>query len=177
MRWQLLIPLLVLLGLGALFASRLGEDPGLIPSPLIDQPLPSFTLQTLDAPPQTVSSDDLRGKPFLLNVWGSWCAFCADEHGFLMQLARNRVIDIYGFNWKDERDAATQWLADLGNPYVLSVVDQQGSAAIDLGVYGAPETFLVDANGIVVHKFVGPLDAASWQQEFAPRLATLGGDQ
>ena len=168
------VPIVILLALSVVFALGLGNDPTRIPSPLLDDPVPDFELQTLDDPPRTVTSAELAGRPALLNVWGSWCPNCRDEHGFLLDL-QARGIPVFGLNWQDQRGAARAWLDRLGDPYEFSVFDADGRVAIDLGVYGAPETFLLDAKGRIVYKHIGPLSPAVWAAEFAPRLAQLDG--
>lgn len=170
---RFVVPLGLFLALAAFFVVGLKKDPTLIPSPLLEQPLPEFSLQSLDATPVVVDQSALAGRPTLLNVWGSWCYNCRVEHDFLMQLSRNGVIDIYGLNWNDAREDAQKWLTDFGDPYVASGHDIDGRVAIDFGVYGAPETFLIDGTGIIVHKHIGPLSDDIWQTDFAPRLAKL----
>ncbi|MEL6869075.1 MAG: DsbE family thiol:disulfide interchange protein [Pseudomonadota bacterium] len=170
---RFIVPLGIFLALTGLFVVGLKNDPTYIPSPLLAQPLPSFTLASLADPNEQVKSTDLGGRPTLLNVWGSWCYNCRVEHDFLMQLTRNGVIDIYGLNWKDPRADAQAWLARYGDPYVASGHDEEGRVAIDFGVYGAPETFLIDGDGTIVYKHIGPLSADIWANDFAPRLAQL----
>ncbi|MEM8548918.1 MAG: DsbE family thiol:disulfide interchange protein [Pseudomonadota bacterium] len=167
------LPIAILAGLTVLFISGLRTDPGYIPSPLLDQPLPEFSLASLSEPSERVTHEALAGRPTLLNVWGSWCFNCGVEHGFLLELANTNTIEIFGLNWNDEKANAEAWLQRLGDPYIASAFDDQGRVAIDLGVYGAPETFLIDGNGTVVHKHIGPLDADIWARDFAPRLARL----
>lgn len=173
-RLIVMIPLGIFLALGIIFATVMDRDPSYIPSPLLQRPMPEFSLMSLDEPPRPVTDAMLAGRPTLINVWGSWCANCGVEHQFLMQLARSGTIDIIGLNWNDERDAARDWLRRLGDPYAFTAFDDEGRVAIDLGVYGAPETFLVDGNGTIVHKHIGPLSQAVWQADFEPRLAQLG---
>jgi cytochrome c biogenesis protein CcmG/thiol:disulfide interchange protein DsbE len=110
----------------------------------------------------------------LLNVWATWCPGCRQEHDFLLQLAREAVLPIYGLNWRDNRPEATRWLEVLGNPYVASAFDEEGRVGIDWGVYGAPETFLIDANGIVVHKHIAPLTREIWERDFVPLISAAG---
>ena len=160
---RFLLPLGIFAVLGVLFAVGLTRDPSLIPSPLLDRPLPAFELPSLAAPAERVTEQALAGKPALLNVWGSWCAQCGTEHAFLMELSR-RGVPIVGLNWNDERASALAWLQRLGDPYVVTAVDTDSRVAIDLGVYGAPETFLVDGNGTIVHKHIGPLSPSVWQR-------------
>jgi cytochrome c biogenesis protein CcmG/thiol:disulfide interchange protein DsbE len=154
-------------------AIGLARDPSLVPSPLIDRPAPDFALATLGAPERVLSRADLGGRPFVLNVWASWCAACADEHALLLDLAERDLIDLIGLNYKDERAAAMAWLARRGDPYRLSLFDPEGRLGLDLGVYGVPETFLIDAGGIIRYKHVGPLDAEVLAREILPRIAEL----
>ena len=168
----LFMMLAVLLAVGVSMSGR--ENREAIASPLIGKPAPDFALPTLYEPDRTVALAELRGAPFLLNVWGSWCPACRDEHPYIEQLAANGKIKVIGFNWKDERDDAIRWLAQFGDPYHLIVVDLPGKVAIDWGVYGAPETFLVDAEGIVRWKYVGPIMPHVIDTELAPQLARLG---
>lgn len=166
-----LLPIVALAALVVLLAVGLRRDPGLVPSPLIGRQAPAFSLPRLDDPSRQLDLTDLAGDVALLNVWATWCGGCRQEHPFLMQLAAGRQIRIFGLNWKDDPVLATRWLADLGNPYVAVGVDQDGRAAIDWGVYGAPETFLVDATGRVLYKHIAPLTAEVWAAEFVPRIA------
>lgn len=166
-----ILPLVIFAVLSVFLIMGIGKDPTRIPSPLLDKPVPAFALQTLDVPAQSVTDADLRGQPALLNVWGSWCVNCRREHGFLTEVAED--LPVFGLNWNDEPEAARQWLRDLGDPYAFSAYDAEGRVAIDLGVYGAPETFLLDGNGRIVYKHVGELNPTVWQEEFVPRLAQL----
>lgn len=161
---------LLLLGL---LAGGLSNDPRELPSALIDKPLPAFRAERLDAPGQTVTAADLSGEVALLNVWATWCPTCRAEHEFLHRLVRDRQMTIYGINYKDNRAEALDWLATLGDPYRFNVYDEQGQLGIDLGVYGAPETYLLDANGTIRYRHVGELNERVWQREFVPRLAAL----
>jgi cytochrome c biogenesis protein CcmG/thiol:disulfide interchange protein DsbE len=149
----------------------LQKDPSELPSPYIDKAAPAFDLASLENPERRVSSADLHGKISLVNVWATWCVGCREEHAFLMELATATKIPIYGINWRDSRPDALRWLEQLGDPYVASGFDGDGRVGIDWGVYGAPETFLVDANGIVLHKHLGPLTAAAWESDFAPLIS------
>ncbi len=150
-------------------------DPRALPSPFIGKPAPQFELPVLGDPSQTVGTDDMQGRFALVNVWATWCAGCRAEHGFLMQLARENSVPIYGINWRDTEPEALRWIADLGDPYVASGFDADGRVGIDWGVYGAPETFLVDASGIVVHKHLGPLNRGIWERDFLPLINAGGG--
>ena len=154
--------------LGFLFVG-LWLDPREVPSPLIGKPAPAFTLPVLERPGQTFSPDQARGRPWLLNVWAPWCRTCRREHPFLMQLAASGVR-LYGLNWQDQAREAADLLAEIGNPYALTAVDLDGRAGIDWGVTGVPETFLVDADGIVRVKHSGPLNERAWKRKFAPVL-------
>ena len=158
----------------AVFLGGLFRDPSLVPSPLINQPAPAFELPQLLEPERTLGLADLAtGEPVLLNVWATWCVGCRQEHGMLVDLAQRGEIAIFGLNWKDDRQAALQWLERLGDPYVATAVDADGRVAIDWGVYGAPETFLIDGNGIIRFKHIGPLNEEIWAREFRPRIQQL----
>lgn len=172
--WRFLLPLGMFALLVAVFAIGLGRDPALVPSPLIGKPAPEFSLPRLDDPSQTFSRADLLGKVSLVNVWGTWCAGCRQEHDVLLTLAKDSGIPIYGINWKDDEDLARQWLVQLGNPYAAVGVDADGRVAIDWGVYGAPETFLVGPQGNVLYKHIAPITLEVWREEFLPRIAAAG---
>jgi cytochrome c biogenesis protein CcmG/thiol:disulfide interchange protein DsbE len=144
-------------------------EKSIIPSALIGKPAPQFSLPVLGSA-ETFDIASLRGRWYVLNVWGTWCPECRNEHDMLLEIARSEVVPVVGLNWKDEDGAALDWLAQLGNPYDVVAVDRDGQVAIDWGVYGAPETFLVDADGTVVHRHVGPLTPAVWSQQFLTRL-------
>ena len=144
------LPLVIFIALVLLFIFGLHNDPRLIPSPLIDKPVPVFELPLLHRPELTLRSDELQGEVTLINVWASWCVSCRYEHPLLVNLAQTSDLKIYGLNYKDERNAALMWLKQLGNPYAESIFDQQGRVGIDFGVYGVPETFVVDQDGIIV---------------------------
>ena len=148
----------------------LGRDKETLPSPLIGKPAPVFELARLDDPSKTFSNAELAGKPYVLNVWGSWCVGCRQEHGALLEIARRGEVPIVGLNYNDERAAALNWLDQLGNPYVVNAFDGEGRVGIDWGVYGAPETFLIDANGKIIKKHIAPLTVEIWEQEFVPLL-------
>jgi cytochrome c biogenesis protein CcmG, thiol:disulfide interchange protein DsbE len=141
-----------------------------LPSPLIGKPAPAFSLPVLHEPGRLVTLADLGGEPFLLNVWGSWCPACRDEHPALTRLAESKRVRVVGYNWKDDHADALRWLEQFGNPYWLVLVDYDSHHAIDWGIYGAPETFLVDADGIVRWKHVGPLSDALIRDNLLPLL-------
>jgi cytochrome c biogenesis protein CcmG, thiol:disulfide interchange protein DsbE len=165
-------PFLILFGFLWLGLSR---DPHEVPSPLINKPAPAFQLAQLQEPDKKFSAEEMRGKVWLLNVWASWCVSCREEHPMLLELARKKTLPIYGLNWKDQREDAISWLSQLGNPYVLSVSDLEGSVAIDYGVYGAPETYLIDKNGVIRFKVIGPLDRDTLEKKVLPLAAELNG--
>ncbi len=168
------VPLVLFLGLAALLYAGLGRDTRTVPSPLIDKPAAAFILPELRDTKIQVDSKQFAGKPWLLNVWGSWCVACQEEHPVLMAYARNNKIPIVGLNWKDDPDTALRWLKALGDPYDAIATDADGDVAIDFGVYGAPETFLIDGNGVIRYKQIGPLTADIIASEIEPRLAQMG---
>jgi cytochrome c biogenesis protein CcmG/thiol:disulfide interchange protein DsbE len=169
--WPLIIfgILLIFLGIGLTLNARL------VPSPLIDKPLPAFTLPTLAESQEELSTTALQGKVFLLNVWATWCNGCYQEHPLLNALAAEGIA-IYGLNYKDDPAAARAWLTRLGNPYQAVFVDEKGDVGIDLGVYGAPETFVVDKKGNIRHKVIGILTEETLNQTVRPLLAVLAGE-
>lgn len=140
-----------------------------IASPLIGKPAPQFELPVLGSA-ETFANESMRGRWYLLNVWGTWCAECRREHDMLLEIASSGEIPIVGLNWKDDPAAAQQWLEQLGNPYAIIPADREGRVAIDWGVYGAPETFLIDDRGVVRYKHVGALHPLAWESEFLPRI-------
>ncbi|MGI8837801.1 MAG: DsbE family thiol:disulfide interchange protein [Pyrinomonadaceae bacterium] len=162
------IPLVLFIVLVAFLAIGLRHDPHEVPSPLINKAAPAFQLPQLKDPSRVFSAQDMRGKVWLLNVWASWCVTCRDEHPFLLQYARSGALPIYGLNYKDKREDALSWLGELGDPYVLSAADLDGRVGIDYGVYGAPETYLIDREGIIRFKQVGPVTPAIWQKKILP---------
>jgi cytochrome c biogenesis protein CcmG/thiol:disulfide interchange protein DsbE len=166
-------PLVVFGLMVVVFWLGLGRDPSVVPSPLIGKPAPAFSLPRLDNPDQTLSDSDLRGQVSLVNVWGTWCVGCRQEHDTLLAIAESGEVPIYGLNWKDDSLQARAWLQRLGDPYAATGVDADGRVAIDWGVYGAPETFLIAADGTVVYKHIAPLNLDIWQREFVPRIREL----
>ena len=171
-RW---LPLAMFFALVALLAagvwlSRRGDREAL-PSPLIGKPAPAFRLPVLHEPGRLVTGEELRGAPYVLNVWGSWCPECRVEHPVITRFAETKRVRVIGYNWKDEHADAMRWLAQFNNPYWLVLVDYDGKTAIDWGIYGAPETFLVDGDGIVRWKHVGPMTDAVVRDELLPALA------
>ncbi len=172
---RFLLPVVLLAVLIAFLAIGLQRDPSYVPSPLIGKPAPDFSLPRLDDPRQTLSKSDLLGDVSLVNVWATWCVCSLQEHAFLVELSARGDVRIFGLNWKDDPDLARQWLQQLGNPYAATAMDQDGRAAIDWGVYGAPETFLLDAAGTVLYKHIAPLTMEVWQAEFVPRIQAARG--
>lgn len=168
---RFVLPLAVFLALVSLLAIGLTRDPRLVPSPLIGQPVPDFSLTDLQQPDRSLTQADLVGQVYLLNVWATWCVSCRAEHQVLMAIARQGEIPIYGLNYKDDRDEAVRWLQTLGDPYVTNLYDPEGHVGLDLGVYGTPESFLVDRAGIIVHKHVGPLTLETWQKHLRPMVS------
>jgi cytochrome c biogenesis protein CcmG/thiol:disulfide interchange protein DsbE len=169
------LPILLLGILVAVLFVGLRRDPGYVPSPLVGKPAPDFTLPRLDAPERTLGKRDLLGDVSLVNVWATWCVGCRQEHGYLLELARTGGVRIYGLNWKDDPELARQWLRQLGDPYEATAVDRDGRVAIDWGVYGAPETFLLDGTGVVLYKHIAPLTPEVWEKEFVPRIRAARG--
>jgi len=167
------VPLVVFAGLVALFMVGLRHDPSEVPSPLINKPLPNFVLPTVHAPDKVVASTDLQGQVTLLNVWASWCVSCRYEHPVLMTMAQQDNVRIVGYDYKDTRDAALQWLKQRGDPYSMVLFDKQGKAAIDLGVYGVPETYVLDRHGIIRYKRIGPITPEFLDQTLRPIIRRL----
>jgi cytochrome c biogenesis protein CcmG/thiol:disulfide interchange protein DsbE len=167
---RFLVPLVAFAVLIPVFMIGLTRDPRELPSPLLEQPAPQFALPSLENPETTVGSADYENEVALVNVWATWCPGCRQEHGFLMELAAENTVPIFGLNWRDNRPDALRWLDALGNPYMASGYDEDGRVGIDWGVYGAPETFLVGKDGTVIHKHIAPLTREVWEQEFVPRI-------
>ena len=167
-----LIPVLLFLALGILlaFGLRIADHKTEIPSPLIGKPLPPFELPVLGQPDRVLTNEDLIGEPFLLNVWASWCPTCRVEHPFIEELARSGAVRVVGFNYKDELDDAQAWLRRFGDPYEITLQDYSGRYAIDLGVYAAPESFLVDADGTIIFKQIGAVTPEVIEKEILPRI-------
>jgi len=164
-RLTLFIPLILCVALGGFLYSSLGKDPQELPSALIGEPFPEFALEELSDPQRQVTQADFAGQVVLVNVWATWCFACRIEHTWFNDLAENGV-KIIGLNYKDDRAMAQEWLDQRGNPYQFSIFDSRGILGIDLGVYGAPETYLVDAEGIIRHRRVGVVDDRVWDNEF-----------
>ena len=167
---KFLIPLAVFLGLGAFLLLGLDRNPRDLPSPLVGKAAPARTVPHLEDSAKSWSPEQMRGKVWLLNIWGSWCAGCQVEHPVLNDFARTGLAPLVGMAWRDKPEAAKAWLARLGNPYEVSLLDPDGLAAIDWGVYGAPETFLVDKQGIIRYKHIGPIDPKALSTKIVPMI-------
>ena len=168
------IPLLIFGVLLGFLAVGLSLNPREIPSPLINKPAPAFSLPALDAPDQKISAQDLRGKVWVLNVWASWCVACRIEHPLLVEFSKAGMVPIYGLNYKDKQDDAIRWLVNFGNPYIRSLSDIDGLVGIDFGVYGVPETFVIDKQGVIRMKHIGPVTPEVLRDEIIPLVRKLG---
>lgn len=168
-----LVPLVVFVVMAGFLWVGLKLDPREVPSPLINKPAPDFSLPRLDAPDAKLSPADLRGQVWLFNVWASWCVSCRQEHPLLVRLAETGEVPIYGLNYKDDIPAAMDWLARFGNPYTSSVVDADGRVGIDYGVYGVPETYLIDKEGTIRFKQIGPLTPVVIEKTILPLVREL----
>jgi cytochrome c biogenesis protein CcmG/thiol:disulfide interchange protein DsbE len=168
---RFLIPAAIFLALAGVLYVGVVHSPNksTMQSALLGKPVPTFELPVLGSDAKLTNAQ-FAGRPWVLNVWGTWCVGCREEHEVLMSISRQNAVPLIGLAWKDEDEAATQWLAQLGNPYTVVVADRDGRAAIDLGVYGAPETFFIDADGRVQYRHVGPMTPEVWQREFLSRL-------
>jgi cytochrome c biogenesis protein CcmG/thiol:disulfide interchange protein DsbE len=173
MNKYLFIPLILFIGLVAFLLVGLNRDPREVPSPLINKPAPAFQLPQLHEPAKTFSAESMRGKVWVLNFWGTWCVACREEHPLLVEFAKSEELPIYGVDYKDDREAAKQWLNELGNPYALVAFDVDGRTSIDYGVYGAPESYLIDKNGVVRFKQIGPITEDVWNKKIVPLARQL----
>jgi cytochrome c biogenesis protein CcmG/thiol:disulfide interchange protein DsbE len=171
--WKFLLPFAAFVALVVLFAFGLNpnRDIHALPSPLIGKPAPEFALSDVLDASRTVSNAALKGQVYVLNVWATWCIPCRQEHEELLSIAGRHVVPIIGLNYRDQREKAKQWLQQLGNPYTAVAFDSDGRTSIDWGVYGAPETYLVNAKGEVIFKFISPMTEEVWEKEFLPRIA------
>lgn len=167
------LPLAIFAVLAGFLFVGLGLNPREVPSPFIGKPAPSFQLLQLARPEQSFSPSQMRGEVWLLNVWASWCVACRVEHPLLVELAKKDVVPIVGLNYKDQREAASGWLAQFGNPYKLSAVDNDGRVGIDYGVYGVPETFVIDKAGVIRFKQIGPITEDVWRTKMLPLVQQL----
>ena len=170
---RLLIPLGVFAALVGLLFVGLGLNPREVPSPLVGKPAPAFRLAQLQAPGKALTREEMLGQVWLLNVWASWCASCRDEHPLLTELARSKTVTIIGLNYKDKPDAAKEWLVRFGDPYSVSIVDADGRIGIDYGVYGVPETFVIDRKGVIRQKHIGPVTREALEKKILPLVREL----
>lgn len=170
-----LLPLGVFIVIAGFLFYGLNLNPRELPSPLIGKPAPAFHLAELQAPEKAFTPADMAGKVWLMNVWASWCVSCRAEHPVLVALSRRNLVPVVGLNYKDQPADAKAWLDELGNPYVLSVSDIDGRAGIDFGVYGVPETFVIDARGVVRYKHIGPVTEDALRDKILPLVEQLRG--
>ncbi len=178
MKARFLVPLVLFLLLIGLFVAGLKLDPRKVPSPLIDKPAPQFSLPGLLDKEKIIDTAELtKHKVSLFNVWATWCVACRQEHPFLMALARAGDVPIYGLNYKDKREDAIRWLNQYGNPYVANAFDEDGRVGIEWGVYGTPETFVIDSKGIVRYKQIGPLTEQVWQETILPLINEIRAEE
>ena len=172
---RFLIPLAVFIVLLVFLGVGLKLDPREVPSPLIGKPAPGFALARLDDAAQTIKREDMLGKVWMLNVWASWCVACREEHPLLVEFSRRKLLPVYGLNYKDQRADGMAWLGQFGNPYEASLFDADGRVGIDFGVYGVPETFIIDRQGVVRLKHIGPLTPDVIQTKIEPLVRHLNG--
>jgi cytochrome c biogenesis protein CcmG/thiol:disulfide interchange protein DsbE len=175
LRARFLIPLAIFAAIVGILGVGLTLDPREVPSPLIDKPAPAFNLPQLEQPSKTISQKDMLGKVWLLNVWASWCVSCREEHSTILELARSGVVPVLGLNYKDERADGIAWLARLGNPYQISAYDRDGRIGIDYGVYGVPETYVIDKAGVIRYKRIGAVTPEVVRDKILPLVTELNG--
>ena len=166
-------PFLVFMVLAIFLYVGLGLNPHEVPSPLINKPAPAFILSQLHDPAKQFSTQDMKGKVWLINVWASWCVSCREEHPILMDLARRNVLPIIGLDYKDKNEDGEAWLRNGGDPYTLVATDKEGRVGIDYGVYGVPETYLIDKQGVIRYKQIGAVTHQSLQEKILPLIAEL----
>lgn len=170
---RFVLPLGIFVVLAGFLAAGLTLNPREVPSPLVDKPVPQFKLAQLAQPELEFSQKDMLGQVWLLNVWASWCVSCRNEHPILVDLARSRVVPVVGLNYKDKPQEAKAWLKKFGDPYLLSVMDQDGRVGIDYGVYGVPETFVIDRAGVIRYKQIGPVTREALEGKILPLVRQL----
>ncbi len=170
---RFIVPFIVFVVLAVFLFAGLSLDPREVPSPLVDKAAPAFVLPQLDNPKMQFSPQDMRGKVWLFNVWASWCVACEAEHPVLMELARRNIVPVYAMDYKDKREDALAVLNQRGNPYVKTVSDSDGRVGIDYGVYGVPETYVIDKQGIIRYKQIGPVTAQNLREKILPLVAEL----
>jgi cytochrome c biogenesis protein CcmG/thiol:disulfide interchange protein DsbE len=171
--WRFAVPLAIFALLVGFLWAGLSRDPREVPSPLVGKPAPTFALATLHNPGKMLGTADMKGQVWLLNVWASWCVSCRVEHPLLMQLAQARVVPVIGLAYKDKPEDGRAWLEQNGNPYSVSIVDREGRVGIDFGVYGVPETFVVDKQGVIRYKQIGPVTAEALERKILPLVREL----
>ncbi|MES2013580.1 MAG: DsbE family thiol:disulfide interchange protein [Pseudomonadota bacterium] len=170
---RFLLPLIIFIVMVGFLAVGLNLDPREVPSPLVGKPAPQFSLPRLDNPEQVMSPKDMLGKVWLFNVWASWCAACRDEHPVLVALSKSGEVPVYGMDYKDTRQDAQQWLAQGGSPYVATVMDADGRVGINYGVYGVPETYVIDKAGVIAYKQIGPITDEVLRNKILPLVKRL----
>lgn len=170
---RFILPLVIFLVLAAFLYVGLGLDPREVPSPLIDKPAPAFTLPQLHDTSKKFSPEEMKGKVWMLNVWSSWCVSCKEEHPVLLSLSQQNIVPIYGLDYKDKREDALMWLNQGGDPYTLSAMDRDGRIGIDYGVYGVPETYVIDKQGVIRYKQIGPVTHQNLREKILPLVAEL----
>ena len=173
MKARFLVPFIIFVALAVFLYLGLQLNPREIPSPLINKPAPAFNLPQLHDPSKSLSVEAMRGQVWLFNVWASWCVSCRDEHPLWVAFAQSNRLPIVGLNYKDQRSDALNWLLQLGNPYVMSVMDSEGRTGIDYGVYGVPETYVIDKQGVIRMKHIGPINPAVLQEKILPLVEAL----
>lgn len=173
MKARYLIPLALFGVLVGFLAVGLQRNPNEVPSPLVQKAAPAFTRPQLIEADKTFSPADMKGKVWMLNVWASWCVACKVEHPLLVEINKSQVVPLIGLDYKDQRTAALKFLSQQGDPYQLSVIDPDGRVGIDYGVYGVPETFLIDKNGVIRHKQIGPITAEALEKTILPLIKEL----
>lgn len=175
MRARFLVPLALFAVLVGFLAVGLRLNPREVPSPLVDKPAPAFDLSGLHQPEMRVTAAQMKGQVWLLNVWASWCVSCREEHPLLVELGRSKVVPIVGLNYKDRREDALKWLEQHGNPYAVSAMDSDGRVGIEYGVYGVPETYVIDRDGKIRHKQIGPVTPSVLRETILPLVKRLQG--
>jgi cytochrome c biogenesis protein CcmG/thiol:disulfide interchange protein DsbE len=171
--FAILLPVSIFLGIVVLLAIGLTMDPRKVPSPLIDKPVPMFSLAPVQGRQLGLASSDLKGEVSLVNVFASWCVACRQEHPLLLEVGRQNIVPIHGLNYKDEADDAAGWLDALGDPYTRTGADLNGRVGINWGVYGVPETFVIDKNGNIAYKHIGPISQQDWEAKIHPLVVEL----
>jgi cytochrome c biogenesis protein CcmG/thiol:disulfide interchange protein DsbE len=170
---RFLIPVALFFGLVVFLAIGLKLNPREVPSPLINKPVPNFSLPQLDQVSQTIGNEQMRGQVWMLNVWASWCVACRQEHPLVIEFSKQKIVPVIGLNYRDNRDDGLAWLKEFGDPYMVSAFDEKGLVGIDFGVYGVPETFLIDKQGIIRFKQIGPMTPKVIEEKLLPLIAEL----